>query len=498
MAILTNKPASVSADSTTSLTLNKADLQAKLTALNAGAYWQDQSTWRGVAFLFENANKQKVTASFDASGSTANLNVSEFFVDGNIECKRIDVVGFANDYYTIYRSDFTSASEFDIEITNGYALGGGGSGGGGSGGGGSGGGSFNPVLIPNGDFEQGNTGWFFANTNQTNKWVIGSAAAFSGTKSLYISNNNGTSATYTATTTSRSWAWTEFTVSSTKPKIRIKLRVGGEGTGNLFDYLNIVVKYDNEDPINATNLQFPTSGSNLSGGGEELHDVKINLTQDYANSWATYEIDLTDSIVTTLSVRLLFGWMNDQSTTSSNGFSVIIDNIEVVEAETFTNPLTWSSVDGHITQPDGGVHSGSPTRWTNSNQIIPIGQDGEFTFIVYNLNVVIDSFAFGIGETQVSTLTNAYFGLVKVSGSIKKMDGVVHGTSPYNFSLFGRNVIKITKQSSNNLIKITVNGIFYNQISTELATYNGELKAAVKTAGNNDETIGIIAAYKTG
>jgi hypothetical protein len=121
MAILTNKPASVSADSTTSLTLNKADLQAKLTALNAGAYWQDQSTWRGVAFLFENANKQKVTASFDASGSTANLNVSEFFVDGNIECKRIDVVGFANDYYTIYRNDFTSASEFDIEITNGYS-----------------------------------------------------------------------------------------------------------------------------------------------------------------------------------------------------------------------------------------------------------------------------------------------------------------------------------------------------------------------------------------
>jgi hypothetical protein len=127
MAILTNKPASVSADSTTSLTLNKADLQAKLTALNAGAYWQDQSTWKGVAFLFENANKQKVTASFDASGSTANLNVSEFFVDGNIECKRIDVVGFANDYYTIYRSDFTSASEFDIEITDGHASGGGGS-----------------------------------------------------------------------------------------------------------------------------------------------------------------------------------------------------------------------------------------------------------------------------------------------------------------------------------------------------------------------------------
>jgi len=126
MAIITNKPTSVSADSATSLQLNKADLQAKLEALSAGAYWEDQSTWKGVAFLFENASKQKVTVSFNASGNTANLTISEFFVDGDIECKRIDVVGFANDYYTIFREDFTSASEFDIEITDGYASGGGG------------------------------------------------------------------------------------------------------------------------------------------------------------------------------------------------------------------------------------------------------------------------------------------------------------------------------------------------------------------------------------
>lgn len=126
MSILVNKPASVSADSITSLEINKTDLQAKLTALNANAYWKDQNTWKGVAFLFENADKQKVTAVFDiASGVVANLIISEFFFDGIIECKRIDVIGFANDYYSINRSDFTSASEFDIEITNGYQPGGG-------------------------------------------------------------------------------------------------------------------------------------------------------------------------------------------------------------------------------------------------------------------------------------------------------------------------------------------------------------------------------------
>lgn len=131
MPILTNKPASVSADSTTSLTLNKADLQAKLAALSASAYWQDQNTWKGVAFLYQNADQQNVTVSFDATGNTANLTVSEYFVNGNIECKRIDVFGFANDYYTIFRKDFTSASESDIQITGGYSSGGGGGGGGG-------------------------------------------------------------------------------------------------------------------------------------------------------------------------------------------------------------------------------------------------------------------------------------------------------------------------------------------------------------------------------
>ena len=138
MAILVNKPASVSADSTTSLELNKTDLQAKLVALDAGAYWENQATWKGVAFLFENNAKQKAIAVFDVvSGVTTNLTVSEYFVDGAFECKRIDVLGFANDFYTIYRSDFGTASEFDITLTDGYA-GGGGGGGGGSGGSGSG------------------------------------------------------------------------------------------------------------------------------------------------------------------------------------------------------------------------------------------------------------------------------------------------------------------------------------------------------------------------
>lgn len=127
MSILVNKPASVAADSVTSLEINKNDLQSLLVSLNAGDYWEDENTWKGAAFLFENANKQRTVAVFNfTSGVNANLPVSEFFVDGNILCKRITIIGFANDSFTILRNDFTTANEFDIEITGGYESGGGG------------------------------------------------------------------------------------------------------------------------------------------------------------------------------------------------------------------------------------------------------------------------------------------------------------------------------------------------------------------------------------
>ena len=483
MSILVNKPTSVSADSTTSLELNKTDLQAKLVALGAGAYWENQATWKGVAFLFENASKQKAIAVFNvASGVTTNLSVSEYFVDGAFECKRIDVLGFANDFYTIYRSDFGTASEFDITITDGYASGGGG-----------GGGDITPELISNGDFEQGDTNWFFANSDQTNKWKIGTAAFFSGTKSLYVSNTEGSTATY-SNTVSNSWAWTHFVVPQSKPKIRFKIRINAEySSTTFFDFVTVSVKYDNSNLLDASSLAAPTSGSDSTGGGVEIFNGKIKSVQNYETSstWLSYEIDLTGSVVGNLGVRLLFNWKNDALIAGS--FSASIDDIELFTESSPQTPLTWARTSGHTTEVDGGIYGGpSSNYWAASSQVIPNGQDGEFTFLINNFNTLNANFTIGVGKIGNET-TNIYFGIIKTSNNYLLNNSSITISYYPNISTVGLCKVQIAREGS--LMKIKTNGMVAYEIPVGTA-YTGDLVAAVRTFANPINT-GVVAAYKS-
>jgi hypothetical protein len=60
-------------------------------------------------------------------------------------------------------------------------------------------GSFAQGFVEN--FEGNVSAWKLVNGNQTNKWVIGSATSYDGTKSAGISNNGGSNA-YTIDTAS--------------------------------------------------------------------------------------------------------------------------------------------------------------------------------------------------------------------------------------------------------------------------------------------------------
>jgi hypothetical protein len=483
MAILVNKPSSVAADSTTSLQINKNDLQSLLVYLGASDYWKDQNTWKAAAFLFENAQKQRTTVTFDfASGVNADLKVDEYFVNGNILCKKIIIIGFANDSFTIFRSNFITTTEFDIGVTGGYVaapidLG-----------------VETPELIPNGNFEQGDLNWFFNNTNQTNKWVIGTATAFSGTKSLYVSQDNGLTATYNNTVGSESYAWTHINVSDTKPKIRIRMRVAGEEQSqpDYWDFLNLSVNYNPSNLSDASTLLDPTPGT--LGGGMPFSSALIIFTPDYQNSWVFYEFDLTGVITGTVNVRLIFRWVND--TLIGSGFGAAIDSIEVVGENPPVNPLTWTRLSGHTTEPDGGVYGGTTSNyWIASNQVIPSGQDGEFTFKMRTFyNVPVD-FAFGVGPLS-DGVTNAYFGVCRSGSYLKVINGNTVLFMPVaNFSVqgLGRNVIKIARQGS--LMKITVNGLPFYEVSVG-TEYQGELVAAVRTKGSSVNS-GLVAAYKS-
>ena len=64
------------------------------------------------------------------------------------------------------------------------------------------------------DFEQsGTNGWNLINGTQTNQWVVDSATNNGGSRSLYVSNNNGTSNEYTNNSTSHVFAERAITFS---------------------------------------------------------------------------------------------------------------------------------------------------------------------------------------------------------------------------------------------------------------------------------------------
>ena len=57
--------------------------------------------------------------------------------------------------------------------------------------------------------------WAFVNGTATNKWFIGSATNNGGTRSLYVSNDNGVSNAYTVTSTSNVYAYRAFNFTET-------------------------------------------------------------------------------------------------------------------------------------------------------------------------------------------------------------------------------------------------------------------------------------------
>ena len=125
MAILTNKPAVIDANTSASITLNKSELATAIGALTSDSYWLDNTTWKAVTFLYKNVEGQKFPLSFNIfANSPANLTVPSLVRNGTLLCERIDISGFGNDAFSVLRIDFptigVNTTDFDIIAQNGY------------------------------------------------------------------------------------------------------------------------------------------------------------------------------------------------------------------------------------------------------------------------------------------------------------------------------------------------------------------------------------------
>ncbi len=168
------------------------------------------------------------------------------------------------------------------------------------------------------NFESGNN-WAFVNGNLTNAWAIGSATSNGGTKSMYISNNGGTSNAYTMTSETMVYATKLFTLAAGKYDISYDWKAYGEGN---YDYMRVaivpaatVLNAGTSVPSGFSTTGLPDGWIAIDGGG------KLNVSSTFANKAVEATIPEAGNYM------VVFGWRNDTST--GNNPPAAIDNFSI-------------------------------------------------------------------------------------------------------------------------------------------------------------------------
>lgn len=203
------------------------------------------------------------------------------------------------------------------------------------------------------DFETNND-WGFTNGTQTNKWSWGSATNNGGTKSMYISNDNGTSYSYTVNSTTVVFASKLLNFEQGTYTFSFNWQAKGEGSSyTQYDYLRAILA--------PGDVEF-TAGSLPSGVGyKTLPDTWIALDGgqqlNLQEGWQSQTAEATVSGTYTM----IFIWRNDSS--SGNQPPAAIDNISI-SYMTCPRPsnLTASNIAGR-TATISWTENGTATNW---------------------------------------------------------------------------------------------------------------------------------------
>jgi len=158
---------------------------------------------------------------------------------------------------------------------------------------------FSPTIFSE-DFEITNS-FTIVNGSEPNKWYAGTAVAKDGTKSAYISNNNGTTNAYTISSSSVTHMYRNVTFPSSSIPYILTFDWRAVGEGN-FDYLEVFLVPTTTTPTAGIEL---TSGSQLAGG------FKIGRYNN-TSTWNKEYISIP-AYATQTTMRLVFSWSNDAS-----------------------------------------------------------------------------------------------------------------------------------------------------------------------------------------
>ena len=183
------------------------------------------------------------------------------------------------------------------------------------------------------DFEaEGSNAWLLKNGTCINKWHVGTPSGATNA-SLYITNDNGTTAAYTLTSTSVVVAEKLFqTGASDSLTISFDLTIGGETS---FDYLKVYW-------VNADTVYTAARGTTPYYGSRDytsnvIMNNSTNASYRFVNLLTgTQTMSVTIANEPNTLKKLVFVWRNDSGGGTQPG--AIIDNVSITEAGNIPEP----------------------------------------------------------------------------------------------------------------------------------------------------------------
>ena len=209
------------------------------------------------------------------------------------------------------------------------------------------------------DGDSDTAGWVFVNGTQANQWFIGTATNNGGTKSLYISNDNGASNAYNTSSATFVYAYQEFTLTAGGYVVSFDWKANGESS---WDYLRVFLAPTSVS-LNAGSSPNGTTTSAYTWGQEALPSNVIDLSGTYrmnlSTSWQNRFVDCF--VPADGTYRLVFAWANDGSGGTTPPAAV--DNI-VFTQPTCPRPanLTFTTIT-HNSLGIAWTETGTASQW---------------------------------------------------------------------------------------------------------------------------------------
>ncbi|WP_318641835.1 fibronectin type III domain-containing protein [Flavobacterium ardleyense] len=231
-------------------------------------------------------------------------------------------------------------------------------------------------VLPFNDGFEGVNQWSIYNGNQANKWFLGTAVSNTGTKSMYVSSDNGVTNSYLTGSNSVTHFYRDLIVPVGTGELNVQFDWRAQGESS-WDYIRVWAVPTTYVPVPGTQV--------IAGAGRIQLGGNINQN----SSWSTANYVLNGAGFAGGTMRLIFEWRNDSSGgTQPPG---AIDNVVV-------NVITCSSPSALVLNSVG--QTTADISWTAP----PGGAPGSYDYYVSNTVTAPTAAAIPTGNVQPANL----------------------------------------------------------------------------------------------